>query len=144
MTDSDVVVAVHKSKLQAVGGAIRTALGVQARARLHLMAAENRPAAELVVTYVCNNAVLGQQRYTLPVGYSYSIDNPYLDITRDGHRYIYRPTTAQITGTMASGGRTVTVDYAVALDLYKGVLHVISVDGIEEVTESGETIGVIE
>lgn len=120
------------------------AFGVQARARLHLMAADNRDAAVLVVTYVYDDIVIGQQRYTLPVGYSYTIDNPYLDITRNGHRYIYRPTTAQITGTMASGGNTATVVYAVALEQYNHALRIISVDGVTVTTESDENVAVIQ
>ena len=46
-------------------------------------------------------------------------------------------------GTMVAGGLTVTVYYEIALDLYEGVLHVISVDEITEQSSGGETIGVI-
>lgn len=140
-----VTLSVSRDKM--ASGYIKSAVfsfGVQARAKLHLMAAENRPAAELVVTYVCNNAVLGQQRYMLPVGYVYQIDTVYLDITQDGHRYIYRPTTAQITGTMASSGNTATVTYAVALEQYNRALRIISVDGVTATTESGGNVAVIQ
>lgn len=118
--------------------------GVQARAKLKLVACENAPCAKLTIKCKYNGKQIGKKIYTFPVGYAYSVDMPYIDLTMNGHRYIFRPTTATVTGTMASGGTTVTVDYAVALDLYKGILHIISVDGITTTTESGETIGVIE
>lgn len=120
------------------------AFGVQAKATMHLTGVENVAAAKLTVLCKYNGKQIGKKIYTLPVGYIYSVDMPYIDLTMNGHRYIFRPTTATVTGTMASGGTTVTVDYAVALDLHEGVLKIISVDGISTTTESGETVGVIE
>lgn len=120
------------------------AFGVQAKATMHLMGVENVDAAKLTILCKYNGKQIGKKIYTFPVGYAYSVDMPYIDMTMNGHRYIFRPTTATVTGTMASGGTTVTVDYAVALDLYEGVLKIISVDGITTTTESGETVGVIE
>jgi len=73
----------------------------------------------------------------------FSITNPYLDKMRNGHRIIYRPTTENAEGTMVAGGLTVTVNYEIALDLYEGVLHIVSVDEITEQSSGGETIGVI-
>ena len=91
----------------------------------------------------CGGKRIGRAKYWLPVGMAYSIDNPYLDQTRDGHRRVYRPTTAAVTGTRVSGGVTVNVTYEVYLDLFEDVLHVIGVDEITTTTESGETVGVI-
>lgn len=120
------------------------AFGVQAKATMHLTGVENVDAAKLTVLCKYNGKRIGKKVYTFPVGYAYSVDMPYIDLTMNGHRYIFRPTTATVTGTMASGGTTVTVDYAVALDLHEGILKIISVDGISTTTESGETVGVIE
>ena len=39
---------------------------------------------------------------------------------------------------------TVNVNYEIALDLYQGVLHIISVDEVTEESSGGEQIGVIE
>ena len=98
----------------------------------------------LTVNYVCNNKRIGRAKYYLPVGMAFSIENKYLDkTTKDGHRRVYRPTTAAVTGTMVSGGVTANVTCEVYLDLYKGVLHVIGVDEITSQSSGGETIGVI-
>ena len=122
--------------------------GLQAASRLRLTAVEQVGTAILTVYRMYNGKQIGLDKYLFPVGYSYSITNRYIDAAEQGHRYIYRPTTAAVTGTMVEGSNTATVQYAVALDLYEGVLHVISVDDVTEITEgSGAdqiTIGVIE
>lgn len=117
--------------------------GVQARAKLSVGAAEPIPTALLTVLYKWNGRQLDRKEYVLPVGMVYEIENPYFDQTYNKHRYVLRPTTESVTGTMASGGATVTVDYEAALDLYRGTLHVISVDEIEVETDGAYTVGVI-
>lgn len=114
--------------------------GKQAKARMVLTAAEAVTAAKLVLTYQCGDVNIGRAEYTLPVGYEYSITNPYIDMTIDEHRFIFRPTTATTTGTMASGGAEVTVAYAIALHEFGGELDVISVD---EVTVNTSNVAVI-
>lgn len=129
-----------------VGGYIQQAafrFGHQARSTLKLVGCDSAEGATLTVNYMWNSTRIGQAVYTLPVGYAFSIENPYLDQTRNGHRYIFRPETAEATGTMASGGNTVNVAYEAALDLYQGILHVIGVDEITEESSGGITIGVI-
>ena len=113
--------------------------GVQARAKLKLTACESVTGADLTINYVYSGGRIGQAKYFLPVGYSFSIENPYIDRTHEGRRFIYRPQTENATGTMVSGGMTVTVQYDVALYEYDGTLTVYYVDGVE--TESG--VGVI-
>ena len=71
MTDSDVVVAVHKSKLQAVGGAIRTALGVQTQYELDDMPAAIGSIGGGGVT-VEALSVTDNGTYTAPSGKAYS------------------------------------------------------------------------
>ena len=44
---------------------------------------------------------------------------------------------------MVDGGMTVNVVYDIALELYQGILHIISVDEVTEESSSGEQIGVI-
>ena len=119
--------------------------GLQARSAIKLTACESRAGAKLIVNYIWSGdgRRLGRHVYYLPVGYPYTIQTLYLDKNIEGHRYIFRPTTETISGTLTSAGATVTVSCEVALDLYKGVLHVISVDEITTVTEDGQTIGVI-
>ena len=119
------------------------AFGVQAKASVRLTAAENRAGAKLTIKYMYGSTQLDMRVYTLPVGYSYTITNPFIDIYMNGHRYVFRPTTAAVVGTLTSAGATVTVNYAVALDLYQGVLHVISVDSITEDTSGDYDVGVI-
>lgn len=120
------------------------AFGHQAKSTVSLTACEDVELGLLTVNYKCDGKRIGRAKYYLPVGMEYSIENKYLDkTTKDGHRRIYRPTTAAVTGTMAAGGMTVDVTYEVYLHLYKGVLHVIGVDEITEESSGGETIGVI-
>ena len=119
------------------------AFGVQARSRLKLTACENKSVAKLTILCVYDGTQIGKSEYTLPVGYAYSIQMLFIDWTMGGHRYIFRPTQAAVTGTMTAQGATVTVQYEVALDQHKGVLAVYNVDDITTKTEDGLTVGVI-
>lgn len=120
------------------------AFGKQARSRLKLIGAESVEGAQLTVNYKHDGNTIGSETYFLPVGVGFSISNPYLDQMREGHRIIYRPVAEAVSGTMVAGGMTVDAVYDIALDLYQGVLYVISVDGVEEQSSGGKTIGVIE
>lgn len=113
--------------------------GVQARSTLKLIGVEEVVGAELTINYVYSGGRIGQATYFLPVGYTFSIENPYIDRTHEGRRYIYRPQTANATGTMVSGSNTVTVNYDIALESHDDILIVHYVDGVE--TSSG--VGVI-
>lgn len=119
------------------------AFGKQAMSKLSLIGVESIDGARLTINYKFNNRILSRIRYYLPVGAAFSISNPYLDMMADGHRIIYRPTTANAEGTMVDGGLTVNVNYEIALDLFEGILHIISVDEVTEQSSGGETIGVI-
>lgn len=114
--------------------------GKQARATLHLTAVDAVEGAALTVSYVWNDVTVALETYTLPVGYAYSIPTRYIDTNLNGHRYILRPTTATITGTMPGEGAAVTVTCETALDLFEGVLHIISVDGVTVDAEGVVTI----
>lgn len=119
------------------------AFGKQAMSKLSLIGVESIDGARLVINYKYNNRILSSIRYYLPVGAAFSISNPYLDMMEDGHRIIYRPTTENAEGTMVAGGLTINVNYEIALDLFEGILHIISVDEVTEQSSGGETIGVI-
>ena len=108
--------------------------GKQSKSTITLMAVDTVAGAALRVTYKWGSRTLGKAKYFFPVGYTYSIENLYLDQTFGGHRYIFRPTTAAVTGTMVAGGNTATVQYEVALDLEiaTGVLEIINVDDLSE------------
>lgn len=118
--------------------------GLQARCTLHIIGGVEIETADLTVTYKFGNRTIDKQVYALPVGYAYSIDNPWFDVEIKGHRYVLRPLTASVTGTMTSSGATVTVNYEAALDLYEGTLTISNVDGITTETEDDKVIGVIE
>lgn len=119
------------------------AFGVQARAKMVLTASESVTGAKLTIVYTWNSTELDREEYFLPAGYSYSITTRYLDATMNGHRYVFRPTTATISGTMPSAGTTETVTCEVALDLHQGILHVISVDEVTVDSSGDDAIGVI-
>lgn len=140
------LVRVYTAQDSMVQGYIQQAVfafGKQAMSKLSLIGAEAVEGAKLTINYMCNGQQIGRQKYYLPVGFAFDITTLYIDKTSNGHRYIYRPTTDSITGTMVEGGLTMTVNYQVALDLYKDVLHIISVDEVTQEQGSGEQIGVI-
>jgi hypothetical protein len=117
--------------------------GLQARSTLQLVGAESIDGAKLTINYKYGSKRIGRAQYFFPVGMAFSVTNPYIDREADGHRIIYRPLTENATGTMASGGTTVNVDYEIALDLYQNVLHIINVDEVQVETVEDRQIGVI-
>lgn len=117
--------------------------GVQARSTLKLIGAEARTGARLTINYLYSGGRIGQAVYFLPVEYVYSIENPFLDRTWEGRRYVYRPEDEAATGTIAAGENVDNEDYDVALEWCRNVLAVYYVDGIEAESSGGDTIGVI-
>lgn len=113
--------------------------GLQARAKLKLTAAETVQGAKLTINSTFDDMPIGTSEYYLPVGYEYSVQMLYVDMEINAHRYILRPTTATVTGTMTSAGATVEVEYAVALDYYENILTVVSVDALSQ-SEGAVTI----
>lgn len=111
--------------------------GKQSRATLKLIGATEVECAKLTVRYTYENGIIGQAKYTLPVGYAYSVTNPYLEKTKGGRRRVYRPQDSAITGTLPAGGATVTQPYDIALEYYKKQLTVYSVDGIAKQDDTG-------
>lgn len=107
--------------------------GLQARSTLKVVASETRALAQLVISYTFNGATIATKTYSFPVGYQYSILNPYLDISSESHRYIYRPLTEYCEGTMTSGTNRKTVECEVALHWYSEyqLLRIVSVSEIE-------------
>lgn len=117
--------------------------GVQARAKIKMTACENVQCARLIINCVYDGSNIGKYVYYFPVSYEYSVSMPFIDMMLNAHRYIFRPTTATVTGTMTAQGATVAVNYAVALDLYEGILHIISVDEVTVDSSGDYAIGVI-
>lgn len=116
------------------------AFGLQSKATLQLTGTADIPAASLTILYQIEDFVLARKEYLLPIGMEYSITNPYLDITMNNIRTVYRPVNEAAEGTIVNGGST-DIEYVdPALDLYlkTGVLHVMSVD---EVTVDSATVG---
>jgi len=94
--------------------------GLQARGRLHLTGAQDVDGAKLTILYKWGewgNTQIASRVYYLPKGYAYSITTEYLDWPMSGHRYIFRPTTATVTGTLTAD-TTKTVSVEVALDYF--------------------------
>lgn len=102
--------------------------GKQAKARLHLIATVGVDSSKLTILYKWDTIQIGKATYSFPEGFAYSITNPYIDMSMDGHRYIFRPINAACTGTMGADDETKTEQETPALDLYNKVLHIISVD----------------
>jgi len=119
--------------------------GLQAKATIHLTGVLDVEAGNLTILYKWNGKQIGKKMFTFPVGYAYSITNPYIDKSMNRHRYIFRPLNENATGTIVAGKNTNTQNCDVALDLFEKVLHVISVDSITELQDETtlEITGVI-
>ena len=109
------------------------------KASLQLVQSDVLVSAKLILQYMWGNILLKKLSYLLPVGYVYSVSNPYIDKVVNSHRYIFRPQAASASGTMVSGGVTDTEQYDVALDWYDLELYVVSVD---ELSESNEVVSI--
>ena len=139
-------VGVHVDEGLGAVGYIESAdfkFGLQARSTLKVVASETVPLAELVINYVFNGATVATRTYNFPVGYEYSILNPYVDVSSGEHRYVYRPLTEYCEGTMTSGVNTKTVQCELALHWYSEyqLLRIISVSDVE--FDSGDATVVI-
>lgn len=91
--------------------------GLQARGRLHLTPAEATEGAKLTLVYMWGEIKLAERSYTLPVGYTYYITTEYLDLNVGGHRYIFRPETELVSGSLTED-TDYTVSCVVALENY--------------------------
>ncbi len=117
--------------------------GTHKRSRMKLGACATVPLHNLTISYISLDypqIVITKRTYKLPEGYDYSVSNPFLTLAWQGHEYVFRPTTAAVTGTMGVEDQTATVNYRVALDLDMDsrVLGIISVDEVERTESSGE------
>lgn len=127
---------------------MRFTFGKQAKADMEIEVVTSVTGAQLTINYMWNEISLGYAVFTLPTGYAYSFENPYIDKTISAHRYIFRPLNAAATGTMPATDTVVTEQCTPALDLYQGILTIISVDSFTEVPGKDSegnpiTIGVI-
>lgn len=122
--------------------------GIEAKSSIHLTASESKDSAILTITYkyqgdeILHETQLDKKDFTFPIGYSYSIQNPFLELWISPRRYVFRPIANSVTGTITSGVNAKTAYYAKALDLYKGVLNIISVDDVDFDSEE-QTVVVI-
>lgn len=119
------------------------AFGKQAMSKLSLIGAEAVEDAKLTINYTYQSGIIGKQTYYLPVGMTFAVSNPYIDRSYEGRRYIYRPQSATVTGTMVDGGLTVTQPCDVVLEYREERLYVYSVDSIVKQGSSGTYTGVI-
>lgn len=111
--------------------------GTQSKSRLEITPVELIGSGNLIVTHVYHpdglediEIVLGTKEYTLPVPYPYEIENPFHDETWGYERYIFRPETDTITGTVQEGQNEVEVEYLKALRFCDGDLEIVSVDDL--------------
>lgn len=106
--------------------------GVRAKASIHVTSAEGMDSATLTIRYLWDTKQMGVRHYTFPEGYEYKVENVYLDVPWAGHRYVFRPINEYAEGTVQVGGTTDNQPVTPALDLYNGVLSIISVDEYED------------
>lgn len=119
--------------------------GLQAKSRIKLVAASEIASGKLIIIYKDGTLVLGKKIHSFPVGYEYSIENPYIDLPLNQHFYVYRPNNQYATGTIVSGDNTNIQPCSIALDLDQetNILHIISVDEVNVQTNNNISVGVI-
>jgi len=104
--------------------------GLQAKSKIKLTPVEIRESAELKIQYKWDDYILRISVWLFPVNYNYSIENPYIDLYLNNHRYVFRPINEYATGTVVSGGVVDIQNCAVALDEFQGTVYTISVDEV--------------
>jgi hypothetical protein len=116
--------------------------GVQARSKLHMTPIEVTEAVELTIKYTWSELgtklTVHQETYLLPKSYQYTIENMYIDLPWQNHRYILRPRDETTTVTLEQD-TTIEMPCYAALDEYKNTLTVTSVD---EITVSGTEVDI--
>lgn len=106
--------------------------GLQSKAQLHIMQTDQVAGDTLVLLYLYGESQIGREEYYLPLGYNYTIENPFLDIINDGKRRVYRPLDPYASGTIVEGGVTDRESYEIALEYRNQVLNVLSVASVDE------------
>jgi len=119
------------------------AFGKQAKSALKLVGAVSVTGAKLTITYTYQGGVIGREVYYLPVGHTYSIQNPYIDHTWGDKRFVYRPQAEAVTGTIVDGDNAVSQAYDLALMYADNDLTIYSADAVTEQASASETVGVI-
>lgn len=123
-----------------IAGYIKSAsftFGLQAKSKIKLIQTETIQGVKLTVEYWYGNYKLGQNVYTLPVNYHYTIENPFIDYSMDAHRYIFYPVNDAAIGTILEEDMTDTEDYQIAIDFYQNVARLYNVD---DCSMSGEVL----
>lgn len=82
----------------------------------------------LTVQYTYGGNATGFDLHLLPGGKAYSFSTRYTDAEIGGERYVLRPTSAAVTGTMGTTDATVQQATEIALHLSEEILDVKSVD----------------
>lgn len=121
-----------------IGGYIKSAtftFGHASKSTIKIVQSDEVDAANLTIQYMYDGNILRQNKYLMPVGYVYSISNPYIDLVYDDHRMIFRPLAAAATGTVVSGGVTDQEQMDVAIDAYEQEVYIIDVDSASESNE---------
>lgn len=107
--------------------------GPEAMSQVEMVACTPVECAQLTVLYTWQGANLGKKVYTLPKNYQYNITTEFLDLSMAVHRYVYRPTVAQLTGTLTEDTtREVACELALDYNRKTRKLIVYSVDELNE------------
>ena len=114
--------------------------GVQAKSKIHLTGVDSDNNDWVIGRLTVRGLFRGDEYepaglirteyYSWPVGYPYSIENPFVE----GARYVYRPENADAAGTMASEAQTATEYYVAAIRQLTAGLEIISMSDALQTT----------
>ncbi len=113
--------------------------GTQAKSQIKLVQTDEVDGGNLTIIGLYDGREIHRQTYTFPIGYEYTIENPYVDLMISGTRDIYRPLSENATGSIVAGGVIDRENYDIALRLESHKLYVYSVD---ELTQDDDKVRV--
>lgn len=105
--------------------------GLQAKSKIKLVQTETINGSKLTIEYWWDDTKIGEHSYYFPVGYVYSVENPFIDKSLDDHRYIFYPLDDSATGTVGSEPTVDEEEYSVAIDLCEQIAFIYNVDELE-------------
>lgn len=109
---------------------VNFSFGMQSKSTVTMLVTYRAGSSPVNIRYMWNGMQVGKRTFRFPTGYKYEIENEFMDLTFNGHRYVFRPKTKTVTGTATANGTNHTVQMDIALNYYNGDLQVISVDNM--------------
>lgn len=124
-------VAVFDGISQVISGYVKSAaftFGKSSKSTIVLSQTTSASAVRLMIIYEYDGDVIARETYVFPANTSYSLQNSYIDKTKQGVRRVYLPLTETTEGVTGQGFSYEEVDTDIALEFGDNILDISSVD----------------